>query len=76
MTEPSELLNEGDIFVIDAQLNERERRREVVEIRSRMNMEVDLALIDRYVNEIFSTLFTEETDKKRRAFLEVLTKPI
>jgi hypothetical protein len=63
-----------DVFIVESRNNERERRRELLEGRQRMDLEVDLISIDRYVSELSEQL--NIVDPMRAEFLKSLTMPI
>lgn len=44
------------MFVVDANMNEKETRREVIDFKQRILIEQDLSRIENYINEVITML--------------------
>lgn len=62
------------MFIIPDKNQEKERKKEVLEQRQRMDLEVDLISIDRYVSELTEQLNLSAA--MRAVFLHTLTQPL
>lgn len=53
-------MDNQDVFMIDAQISEKEQRRELIELKQRYLIDQDLTRVENYINEVIVMLQQHE----------------